>query len=333
MRFALDDQIAAQPSMIAEILDRESPRLDPDRPLVFTGIGTSLHAARVAASWVWLISDGLIHACAIDAHDLALCYELTSADQVVVISHRGYKRYPRAVLNKARASGALTIAVVGTEAPEQNADIVVRTCPNETAGTFTVSYLSSLMVLARLVASLPGPDTQRFNAAIQAVPQAVRATLAAPPPVEAAAACARTEPLLLIGFGLDAITAAEAALKIKEGSHLWAEAMSTEFSLHGTPAAFRPGMNAVSISPAGDDQGRTVELRALLGKLGALVWTCGETDEQLWFAHADPWMRPFMSILPLQRLTSELARLRGTDPDTLHGGAEPWRSVMTELEL
>jgi len=52
-----------------------------------------------------------------------------------------------------------------------------------------------------------------------------------------------------------------------------------------------------------------------------------------WFARAGPWMRPFLSIVPLQRLTAELARLRGTDPDTPHGGAEPWRSVMTELEL
>ena len=333
MRFALDDQIAAQPGMVAQILDRDVPRLNGARPLVFTGIGTSLHAARAAASWVWLVSGGLIHACAMDAHDLALCYRLTSADQVVVISHRGYKRYPRAVLDKARAAGATTIAVVGAEAPEQNADLVVRTCPNETAGTFTVSYLSSLAVLAKLVASLPGRYTGRFTAAMHAVPQALRSTLAAPPPVEAAAACARTEPLLLTGFGLDAITAEEAALKVKEGTHLWAEGMSTEFSLHGTPAGFRPAMNVVSISPGSDDQGRTAQLRALLDKLNTPVWTCGDNDEQLWFARADPWMRPFLSIVPLQRLTAELARLRGTDPDTLHGGAEPWRSVMTELEL
>jgi hypothetical protein len=34
-----------------------------------------------------------------------------------------------------------------------------------------------------------------------------------------------------------------------------------------------------------------------------------------------------------QRLTVELARLRGTDPDNPHGGVEPHRSVMTALEL
>lgn len=127
MRFALDDQIAAQPDAVAEIISREMPRLDACRPVVFAGIGTSLHAAQVAAAWTWLVSGGRVRAAAADAHHLALCYPLTADDQVVVISHRGYKRYPGAALDKARAAGATTIAVVGADAPGQNADVTVRT--------------------------------------------------------------------------------------------------------------------------------------------------------------------------------------------------------------
>ncbi|MFB4275458.1 SIS domain-containing protein [Nonomuraea sp. MTCD27] len=333
MRFALEDQIAAQPDMVANALTADPPRLDGGRPIIFTGIGTSLHAARIAAAWAWHVSGGRSRAVAVDAHDLALRFPITAEDQVVVISHRGYKRYPRAVLGKARAAGATTIAVVGTDAPDQQADVVARTCPDETAGTFTVSYLSSLAVLGGMVAGLEGPYRERFAAALRTVPQALKATLAEPAPVRAAEGCAAGEPLLLVGFDLDAITAAEAALKIKEGARLWAEAMSTEFSLHGTPAAFRAGMNVISITPGTDDQGRTNTLRALLAELGATVWTSGEDDEELRFAPVDPLMRPFTSIVPLQRLTAELARLRGTDPDTLHGGVEPWLSAMTGLEL
>ena len=33
------------------------------------------------------------------------------------------------------------------------------------------------------------------------------------------------------------------------------------------------------------------------------------------------------------RLTAELARLRGTDPDSLHGRREPWQAAMTALRL
>lgn len=332
MRFALDDQISAQPDSVAETLTRAVP-LDAVRPIVFTGIGTSLHAARVAAAWTWLVSDGRVRASAVDAHDLALSYPLTADDQVVVISHRGYKRYPGAALDKARAIGATAIAVVGTDAPEQNADAVIRTCPNETAGTFTVSYLSALAALGLLVAGLDLAHRERFETALRAVPDALRRTLAEPAPVEVARACADTEPLLLVGFDLDAITAAEAALKVKEGARLWTEAMSTEFSLHGTPAVFRAQMHAVTITPGTDDGGRTATLRAALAKLGATDWTCGHDGEDLVFAETDPWLRPFTSIVPLQRLTAELARVRHTDPDTLHGHVEPWCSVMTGLEL
>lgn len=333
MKFALDDQIAAQPAEVARLLDTVVPKLDAQRPLVFTGIGTSLHAARVAAAWVWLLFDGRVRATAIDAHDLALSYPLTSVDQVVVISHRGHKRYPRAALDKARAAGAVTVAVVGADAPDQNADVVLRTCADETAGTFTVSYLSALAVLAVLAASLGGPNTDRFAGALTELPAALRSTVDAPAAASVALRCANREPLLLTGFDLDAITVSEAALKIKEGARLWTEAMSTEFSLHGTPAAFKAGMNAISLTPAADDQGRTATLRRLFAELGVNVVTCGDADEELRFAHTDPWLRPFTAIVPLQRLTAELARIRGTDPDTLHGDVEPWRSAMTRLEL
>jgi|SRR5579859_1167850 len=333
MRFNLDSQIAAQPEVVAGLLAAAPPPLDGHRPIVFTGIGTSLHAARVAAAWTWLLTGGRTRAAAVDAHDLALCYPLTADDQVVVISHRGYKRYPRAALDRARTAGATAIAIVGADAPPQNADFTMRTCPNETAGTFTVSYLASLTALGLLVASLSGPHAERFRAALHDVPAALRATLHVEPAANVAVACASTEPLLITGFDLDAITAAEAALKIMEGSRLWADAMSTEFSLHGTPAVFRPGMNVITITPGTDDQGRTSGLRTLLGQLGAHVWTCGQADEHLRFAPSDPWMRPFTSIVPFQRLTADLARIRGTDPDTLHGRLEPWYSAMTSLEL
>lgn len=333
MKFALDGQIAAQPAMVADLLTRDVPRLDGERPIVFTGIGTSLHAARIAAAWTWRLSGGRIRAAAVDAHDLALCYPLGAGDQVVVISHRGHKRYPRAVLDRARAAGADTIAIVGADAPEQNADAVVRTCPNETAGTFTVSYLSALAVLARMVARLDGPLRDRFAGALDAVPEALDRTLGFPAPVEVAERCKDGEPLLLVGFDLDAITAAEAALKIKEGTRLWTEAMSPEFAMHGTPAAFRAGMSVVTLTPGTDDGGRMDTLRGLLDQFGANSWTCGDADEHLRFAPTDPLLRPFTAIVPLQRLTAELARLRGTDPDTLHGGIEPWFTAMTGLEL
>ncbi|QTR04057.1 hypothetical protein J7S33_03430, partial [Saccharothrix algeriensis] len=96
---------------------------------MFTGIGTSLHACRVAAAWTRIATDGRVRPAAIDAHDLALGESVQPADQVVVVSHRGTKRYPNRVLAAAREAGASTIAVTGAGVDAPVAAAVVHTCP------------------------------------------------------------------------------------------------------------------------------------------------------------------------------------------------------------
>jgi glutamine---fructose-6-phosphate transaminase (isomerizing) len=334
--FNLDRQIASAPEAICKILADavELPELDHGRPIIFTGIGTSLHAARVAAGWISMLTGGKIRPQALDAHDVGTWAPLRSEDQVIVISHRGTKIFPTAALARARVAGARSIAIVGQVAPKQDADHTLRTCANETAGTFTVSYLSSLAVLARLAAQFDASADRAFSNAIAALPDAVQKTIGLGNPAAAAAALEEAETLLIVGFGLDLPTAQEAALKIKEGAWQWTEAMSPEFALHGTPASYHPGMAAAIIEPAEIDGGRTELLRSVLEKLGIQTLSVSERpDAELAFASPHPLLRPVTSIVPLQRLTAELARLRGTNPDTMHGNREPWRSVMAGVRL
>jgi glucosamine--fructose-6-phosphate aminotransferase (isomerizing) len=226
------------------------------------------------------------------------------------------------------------MAIVGQTAPNQDADHTLRTCANETAGTFTVSYLSSLAVLARLAAQFDASADQAFSDAIEALPDAVQKTIHLGNPAAAAAALNAAETLLIVGFGLDLPTAQEAALKIKEGAWQWTEAMSPEFALHGTPASFHPGLAAAVIEPGEPDGGRTEILRSVLDQLGIRTLLVSERlDVELAFVSPHPLLRPVTSIVPFQRLTAELARLRGTDPDTMHGNREPWRAVMTGVRL
>lgn len=332
--FNLDRQIASAPESIRKILAVDVPELDRGRPIIFTGIGTSLHAARVAAGWVNMLTDGQARAQALDAHDVGTWVPLRRDDQVIVISHRGTKIFPTASLARARAAGAGTMAIVGQAAPHQNADHTLRTCANETAGTFTVSYLSSLAVLARLAAQFDASADRAFSRAIEALPDAVEQTIALGDPAAAAAAVQEAETLLIVGFGLDLPTAQEAALKIKEGAWQWTEAMSPEFALHGTPASFHRGMAAAVIEPGEPDGGRTELLCSVLDQLGIRTLRVGErADLDLAFVSPHPLLRPVTGIVPLQRLTAELARLRGTDPDTMHGNREPWRAVMAGVRL
>jgi glucosamine--fructose-6-phosphate aminotransferase (isomerizing) len=333
-----DRQIASIPEVIGAIVAQTTaPALDANRPLIFTGIGTSLHAARVAANWVCALSRGEKRAFAVDAHDLgAGAWPVTARDQIVVISHRGKKIFPTAAQLVGLAAGAHVIAVVGEAAPEQPAHATARTCPNETAGTFSVSYLASLAVLAKLVAAYVPEGSTDFLSALEALPKSVELSLQARPEELAVRKFAKAQPILITGFGDDYVTAQEAALKIKEGAWLWTEAMSPEFALHGTPAAYASHMSAIVILPTADDGGRSKLLVDVLNRLGlACVLTSGQgTDADFKFAPPPhPLLRPFVSIIPFHLLTAELARHGGTDPDTLHGHREPWKTVMMSVQL
>ncbi|GCF09734.1 SIS domain-containing protein [Dictyobacter arantiisoli] len=333
--FKLDTQIAAQAASIHRLLTQHDlPRLDAERPLILAGIGTSWHACRVAAYWLIALSHGQIRPLVYNSHDLALNAPLSKQDQVIVVSHRGSKTFPRQVLQRARQIGATTIAITSSDAPAQDADYHLHTCPGEISSTHTISYTSALTVLAQLVAGCIGKQaSQPFLDALQEIPTALDAILEHPAPVQIAEQLANREPILLAGVGIDAITAAEAALKIKEGTYQWAEGFETENALHGPPAAFRTGLGAITITPARDDGGRTASLRTQLHALGAVAFSCGSDNEDLWFPAVHPLLRPLVAIVPLQRLVAEIARIKGSNPDAIHTDQEPWTSAMANVTL
>jgi len=333
-QFAYDDQVASQAAAVEEVLRSvEVPTLDSKRPLLFSGIGTSLHACRAAAYWIAELTGGRLRPAAIEAHELALHGDLRPGDQIVVVSHRGTKRFPNELLARAKTEGATTVTITGRGAPDPAGDFVVRTCPDERAGTHSVSYLTALAVLGKLVSQMLGTDATEFARALDAVPGPIRKTLEMPEPSDIPRRLINREPILVTGYGVDEITADEAALKFKEGAYLWAEGMSQELALHGTPAVLESRMAAVVILPGRDDGGRQGELRTLLIELGLEVLTCGDDDADLPFATVDYLLRPFVTIIPLQRLVGELARRRGSNPDLIRGDMAPWSSSVPKVRL
>jgi glucosamine--fructose-6-phosphate aminotransferase (isomerizing) len=333
-QFAYDDQIASQAAAVAEVLQAvEVPTLDPGRPLLFAGIGTSLHACRVAAYWTSELSRGRCRPAAIEAHEVAIHGDIRPGDQIVVVTHRGTKRFPNELLARAKKAGASTVTITGQGAPDPAGDVVLRTCADERASTHSVSYLAALAVLGKLVARMLGGEATPFEKSLDAIRGPIEETLAMPAPTGVPKRFINREPILVTGYGIDEITAAEAALKIKEGAYLWAEGMSQEVALHGTPAVFEPRMAAILIDPGRDDGDRHGELRALLLELGLEVITCGTGDADLPFASCDYLLRPFVAIIPLQRLVAELARARGSNPDVTRGDTTPWSSAVPKVQL
>ncbi len=334
-QFAFDKQIASQADAVRTALTTgEIPQLDPKRPVIFAGIGTSLHACKVAAYWATELSGGRIRPAVVETHDYALRGAIAAEDQIVVVSHRGTKRFPHHLFERAKTAGASTIAIAGHGAKNPGGDVVLRTCDDELSSTHTVSYTTALAVLARLVGKLVGGEAAvKFAAALDTVPAAIAETLTKPAPIDVLPRLINKEPIFLTGYGIDELTVLEAALKIKEGAYLWAEAMSIELALHGTPAVFEARHAAIVAVPEEDDGGRTEAFLTLLNDLNIESVTLGAGDFDLSFAKVDYLVRPFVSIIPLQRLVAELARRRGSNPDTTRGDVEPYKSAIDRVSL
>jgi glucosamine--fructose-6-phosphate aminotransferase (isomerizing) len=143
---------------------------------------------------------------------------------------------------------------------------------------------------------------------LSAAPRLLSDALALPAPVDDARVLAPCDRLLVAGFGLDAITASEGALKLKESTFQWAEGMAVEQALHGPHAALRAGMGAIVIPPARDDGARTAALKKVFLERGVAA-------VEPRFPPCDEPLRPLVVAVPLQRLAAEIARLTGGDPD------------------
>lgn len=331
---AYHDQISSQPNAVARALEQtHPPALAVDRPIVFTGVGSSLHACMTAAAWVVHLTDGRIRPTVIDALELTLAGGPRPGEQVVVVSHRGTKRFTNELLHQAAHVGAASILVTGTGAPNPPGDVVLRTCDDDKASAHTVSYTSALAVLGQLVTTLGGPRAADLEYALKQVPRAIQETLDMPEASAVADRLAGIEPVLIVGSGIDAPTAQEIALKYKESTFLWAEAITLELTLHGTPSSFRPQMAGLILRPEHDDRGRARELGDFLRTLGAPVFEVAAGAGDVPFAPVPLLARPLVSVVALQRLVGAVADRVGGDPDFTREHQEPWATAIARIAL
>jgi glutamine---fructose-6-phosphate transaminase (isomerizing) len=290
--------MARQPEDLRHILgDSEAVQDGAERisgrRIFVVGTGTSWHAANQGAHFLRLAG---AQALAVPAADCALWGPRPSPeDALILLSHRGTKRYTTQVLERARAEGVPSVAIGGEGAP--GTDIV--TVPQETAGTFTASHLGALARLAQLAAAL-GADLGRLDA----VPGAVGEALAAPSPgVELP-----ERGLELVGAGPNQWTAAEGALKIREAAHLFTEGLALEQLLHGPGFALGARDALVCLDGGGPGSERLAQLAGALESRGARVY-------RLAAAELGEPLSVFPLTVTVQRIALEFAEQLGTDPD------------------
>jgi glucosamine--fructose-6-phosphate aminotransferase (isomerizing) len=230
--------IAAQPEWLRAV---PADRRFPDARLLFTGCGTSFHAAQTGGD-------------AVQALELVLQPE-RDADVLVCVSHEGKTIL---TLEAAQAWPGETWLVTA-DATSPLADVcdeVVVCAPElEQSWCHTASYTAAVATLA----ALHGED-------VSWLPAAVEDALAAPPiPVS------DHERWIVAGAGRDWPTAQEAVLKLREGAYVAAEAYETEQLLHGHLAAVDETVRAFVLEGEGRAAARAHDAEEALRALGVDV--------------------------------------------------------------
>lgn len=305
---ALRRQIAAQPAVVRAFAEEplwpQVERLRGAGRLWLVGTGTSSHAAMLGAM---LLREAGRDARAVSSATFAQTpLDLRAGDGVVVVSHTGETAFARASRDRAAAAGCAVVPVTGTDAGWPDA---IETVPKETAETYTVSYLATLVVLARLAAALgespAGPDLHEGAAAVEAaVTGPERLSFAAP------------ERLLVVaGAGAAAVTALEGALKAREAARVAAEGFESELLLHGNAVPLDERDRLLVLQPASDPSGLTALLAeaALAEGVPATVLAVGRSGH---------WLAEQLALtVHLQRLALRLADAGGRDGDVVIEGA------------
>ncbi|HKN63394.1 MAG TPA: SIS domain-containing protein [Gaiellaceae bacterium] len=279
--------IAAQPEWLAQV---PTHRRFPDGArLLFTGCGTSFHAAQTG------VTDAGGEA--VQALELVLRPE-RDADLLVLVSHEGETPL---TLEAARAwSGPRWLVTGKADGPIADLcdEVVVCTPAIEESWCHTASYTSAVAALA----ALRGDDIGWLAGAVE---EAVAAPL---PEV------GEQERFLVAGAGRELATAHEAVLKLREGAWVAAEAYETEQLLHGYLAAVDESVRAFVLGGEGVAAERAAAAAAALRALGC--------DVDLL-----PTRHPVVDIVAFQRLTVELAERRGREPDRIRRHDPRWAAA------
>jgi len=302
---ALADTIKAQPDLLAQALEIDlgdaAARLAEAERVWLVGTGTSQHAAELGA--LMLQERGGYARAFSSAAFARFGPEPEQTDAAVVISHTGGTAYAQAARAKLLSAGANIVAITGRGAGWAGA---IETIDKERAETYTASYTTVLVVLARLA----GIDPEQ----LAEVPERARAAVADPGLADVTSS---GRLLAFTGAGPASVTAREGALKVREASGMLAEGYEAEYLLHGSAVPLGSDDTLVLVDPDADEDGLVAGVGEAAEASGVTVTRIDEPEG----------MHPVLAQIPLtirlQALASRLADERGSDPDTVITG--PWK--------
>lgn len=319
--------IETQPAELTRLLGddsaaRAASRLRGSGRIFLVGTGTSYHGA-LAGHFI-LRSAGL-EAWAVRAFEFARYPPaLRPDDALILLSHRGTKRFSRDSLDAFAKESNRWVAITGEGSPLEG-DGVVHTVAQEKSPVHTASHTGAMLRIAQVAAALGKPS---WGSQLARIPGAVQQAVDQGAAVADKASAVELRPVThFVGGGPARATAYEGALKLREASHLVsAEGHDVEGILHGPLVSIQPGTAVVLTVQDGPSAARMREVEAALREIGANVLSFGgaETDEVL---------APIVNVVALQWLAYHTSRRLGVDADSFRKDETDYAAAQAKFTL
>ena len=227
---------------------------------------------------------------------------------------------------------AITNVLGSTAARESDGVLYVQAGPEVCVAStkaYTAQMVASALLALRLAEArgeMGRAEVERRYGDLCRIPDLIREVISRSwQDKRAAQLFRRARSALFLGRGVNATTALEGALKLKEISYLHAEAYPAGEMKHGPIALLEPGFPVVAIVPEDRVHDKTVSnIQEVIARGAVCVAVATDGDEAvaslvehvLWIPHVpDELLVPIVAVVHLQMLARHVALLRGCDVD------------------
>lgn len=342
--FRLYAAIRRQPEELDRLLSASEPvdlaadALEGARRVFTVGIGTSWHAALVAAD---LLRAAGLDARAWSSYDFALYPpDVGSGDAAVVFTHSGVKQFSLRSLQLLAARNVPSVLVTSTESAIDLSVLpasitILRTTEREQTAAFTVSHTTAMLLAARLadeVSKGSAGDLKRVPAAVADALKLEDATL------DLARAWFDHRSIVALGGGPHEVSAHETAIKIAETARRAVRAHGVEQFLHGPQVQVQSDEAFLVFAGDGPALERTREAITFVRMLGCDVACIAPVEppggvEWLRVEDVGELLAPIVEVVPAQLLAGHLAALADVDGDSFRVDEPLFGEARRAIEL
>jgi glutamine---fructose-6-phosphate transaminase (isomerizing) len=320
--------LESQPGELTRLLAddsaaRAADRLRGCRRIFLVGTGTSFHGA-IAGQFV-LRSAGL-EAWAVRAFEFANYPPMVRAeDGLILLSHRGSKRFSRDALDRFARTSRHWVAITG-EGSTMEGDGVVLTVAQEKSPVHTASHTGAMLRIAQIATVLGDPA---WKNRLSELPEAVQRAVDMRQAIAAQVSQTDFRPVThFVGGGPARATAYEGALKLREASHLvGAEGHDVEGILHGPLVSIQTGVPVVLVVQPGPSLDRMKEVELALREIGATVLSFPAAPD------LPEVLAPIVNVVPLQWLAYHVSRQLGVDADSFRRDEPKYAAAQSRFTL